>query len=51
MHPHVLRRSALTPAARQGMSKELIQALTGHADIRSTRRYIDAAQAGGWRDP
>lgn len=50
MNPHALRRRALIQAALDGASEEQLQALAGHADIRSTRRYITAAEAEeGWR--
>lgn len=40
MHPHVLRHSAATILAAAGVPPHEIQKLLGHADLRSTQRYI-----------
>ncbi|HEY6493301.1 MAG TPA: tyrosine-type recombinase/integrase [Trebonia sp.] len=40
MHPHVLRHSAATMLAADKVPITEIQALLGHADIRTTQRYI-----------
>jgi integrase/recombinase XerD len=40
MHPHVLRHSAATVLAADNVPITEIQALLGHADIRTTQRYI-----------
>lgn len=44
MHPHVLRHSAATLLANDGVPVHDIQALLGHADLRTTQRYIDHAE-------
>lgn len=40
MHPHVLRHSAATLLAADNVPPSEIQALLGHADLRTTQRYI-----------
>lgn len=40
MHPHVLRHSAATLLAADNVPVHEIQALLGHADMRTTQRYI-----------
>jgi site-specific recombinase XerD len=40
MHPHVLRHSAATLLAADNVPPHEIQALLGHADLRTTQRYI-----------
>jgi site-specific recombinase XerD len=40
MHPHVLRHSAATILAADNIPLHEIQALLGHADLRTTQRYI-----------
>jgi integrase/recombinase XerD len=44
MHPHVLRHSAATLLAEDNVPVHEIQALLGHADLRTTQRYIHHAQ-------
>ena len=44
MHPHVLRHSAATLLAEVGVPVHEIQALLGHADLRTTQRYIHHAK-------
>ena len=39
MHPHVLRHSAATLLAADGVPPHEIQRLLGHADLSTTRRY------------
>jgi integrase/recombinase XerD len=43
MHPHVLRHSAATLLAADNVPPTEIQALLGHADLRTTQRYIHHA--------
>lgn len=43
MHPHVLRHSAATLLAEDNVPVHEIQALLGHADLRTTQRYIHHA--------
>lgn len=45
MHPHVLRHSAATILAADGVPPSEIQQLLGHADLRTTQRYIHHAQS------
>jgi site-specific recombinase XerD len=45
MHPHVLRHSAATLLAADGVPIHEIQQLLGHADIRTTQRYIHHAES------
>lgn len=45
MHPHVLRHSAATLLAADGVPPHEIQVLLGHADLRTTQRYIHHAQS------
>lgn len=45
MHPHVLRHSAATLLAADGVPPHEIQQLLGHADLRTTQRYIHHAQS------
>jgi len=45
MHPHVLRHSAATILAEDGMPVHEIQELLGHADLRTTQRYIHHAES------
>ena len=40
MHPHVLRHSAVTILAEDGVPPHEIQRLVGHGDLRTTQRYI-----------
>lgn len=40
MHPHVLRHSAATVLAKAGVPPHEIQQMLGHADLRTTQRYI-----------
>jgi integrase/recombinase XerD len=44
MHPHVLRHSAATLLAEDNVPVHEIQALLGHADLRTTQRYIHHAE-------
>lgn len=41
MHPHVLRHTAATLLNKKGRKVQDIQQLLGHADSRTTQRYID----------
>jgi integrase/recombinase XerD len=45
MHPHVLRHSAATLLAADGVPPHEIQMLLGHADLRTTQRYIHHAES------
>jgi site-specific recombinase XerD len=45
MHPHVLRHSAATLLAADGVPPHEIQVLLGHADLRTTQRYIHHAES------
>jgi integrase/recombinase XerD len=45
MHPHVLRHSAATLLAADNVPVHEIQALLGHADLRTTQRYIHHAES------
>jgi integrase/recombinase XerD len=45
LHPHVLRHSAATLLAADGVPVHEIQQLLGHADLRTTQRYIHHAQS------
>jgi site-specific recombinase XerD len=44
MHPHVLRHSAATLMHADGVPVAEIQLILGHADIRTTQRYIHHAE-------
>jgi integrase/recombinase XerD len=44
MHPHVLRHSAATLLAADNVPVHEIQRLLGHADLRTTQRYIHHAE-------
>lgn len=44
MHPHVLRHSAATLLAADNVPPSEIQQLLGHADLRTTQRYIHHAE-------
>ena len=44
MHPHVLRHSAATLMHADGVPLAEIQRVLGHADIRTTQRYIHHAE-------
>jgi integrase/recombinase XerD len=44
MHPHVLRHSAATLMSADGVPLPEIQRVLGHADIRTTQRYIHHAE-------
>jgi integrase/recombinase XerD len=45
MHPHVLRHSAATLMHADGVPVAEIQLVLGHADIRTTQRYIHHAES------
>jgi integrase/recombinase XerD len=45
LHPHVMRHSAATLLAADGVPLHEIQALLGHADLRTTQRYIHHAES------
>jgi integrase len=47
LHPHLTRHTFATRAAERGVPIHVLQRWMGHADIRTTRRYLHAAPNEG----
>ena len=51
VHPHILRHCFATHLMRHGVDIVTIQRLLGHADLKTTMRYVHAVEPAGVRSP